>query len=66
LLLGTNPRACDLEGTGGGAADGRLYRSIYALDGDSLTLCNGWGAKRPTALPAQPGDCYTVYGRPRR
>ena len=37
------------------------YEGVYVLDGDSLTICESpFGAARPTAFSAKPGDGRTL------
>jgi uncharacterized protein (TIGR03067 family) len=45
------PRCLDLVG------GGRELKAIYALDGDTLTLCHGgFGAERPRDFSSKPGS----------
>jgi uncharacterized protein (TIGR03067 family) len=58
----TNPAAIDFEHTEG-ALKGKVWKGIYALDGDTLTTCdNGPNLDkgRPAAFEAAPGSGHIV------
>ena len=56
----TKPAAIDFEQTEG-ALKGKGWKGIYALDGDTLTICDNAAnldARRPTAFEAKSGSGY--------
>jgi uncharacterized protein (TIGR03067 family) len=62
------PRSLDLVGIGGGARDGRTYRCIYEIDGDTLkTASNGWSEPRPRTFdgPGKGRDTETFRRKKR-
>jgi uncharacterized protein (TIGR03067 family) len=61
----TRPRSLDLVGIGGGARDGRAYRCIYEIDGDTLrTASNGWSEPRPSSFDGPgKGRDYEAFRR---
>jgi RNA polymerase sigma factor (sigma-70 family) len=52
LDVSREPKAIDLQDEG---YHGGLYQAIYALDGDTLTICRSNGGARPTELASKPG-----------
>lgn len=56
------PAAIDFEHTEG-ALKGKVWKGIYALDGDTLTICDNapnLDKDRPTAFAAKTGSGYVV------
>jgi uncharacterized protein (TIGR03067 family) len=59
---GAKPAAFDFEHTAG-ALKGKVWKGIYALDGDTLTTCDNGpdpDKGRPTAFGAKAGSGYIV------
>jgi uncharacterized protein (TIGR03067 family) len=59
---GTKPAAIDFEQTEG-ALKGKVWKGIYALDGDTLTMCDNapnLNKGRPAAFEAKPGSGHIV------
>jgi RNA polymerase sigma factor (sigma-70 family) len=52
------PKAMDMESEG---YHGDMYHAIYALEGDTLTICRPDGATRPTEFASSPGSNVLVY-----
>jgi RNA polymerase sigma factor (sigma-70 family) len=52
------PKAMDMESEG---YHGDLYHAIYALEGDTLTICRPDGATRPTEFASTPGSNVLIY-----
>jgi uncharacterized protein (TIGR03067 family) len=52
------PRAMDMESQG---YHGDSYHAIYALEGDTLTICRPDDATRPTELASRPGTNVLLY-----
>jgi uncharacterized protein (TIGR03067 family) len=59
---GAKPAAFDFEHTEG-ALKGKVWKGIYALDGDTLTTCDNapnLGKVRPAAFEAKSGSGYVL------
>jgi RNA polymerase sigma factor (sigma-70 family) len=52
------PKAMDMESEG---YHGDSYHAIYALEGDTLTICRPDDATRPTEFASSPGSNVLVY-----
>ena len=52
------PKAMDMESEG---YHGDLYHAIYALEGDTLTICRPDDATRPTKFASSPGSNVLLY-----
>ena len=52
------PKAMDMESEG---YHGDLYHAIYALEGDTLTICRPDNATRPTESASSPGSNVLLY-----
>ena len=52
------PKAMDMESEG---YHGDNYHAIYALEGDTLTICRPDDATRPTEFASRPGSNVLVY-----
>jgi RNA polymerase sigma factor (sigma-70 family) len=58
LHAGQQPRAIDMESEG---YHGDIYHAIYAVEGDTLTICRPGDATRPTELASKPGSKALLY-----
>jgi uncharacterized protein (TIGR03067 family) len=59
---GARPAAIDFEHTDG-ILKGKTWKGIYALDGDTLTICDNapnLDQSRPAAFEARPGSGYVL------
>lgn len=59
---GTKPAAIDFEHTEG-ALKGKVWKGIYAVDGDTLMTCDNapnLAKERPAAFEAKPGSGYIL------
>jgi uncharacterized protein (TIGR03067 family) len=52
------PKALDMESEG---YHGDTYHAIYALEGDTLTICRPDDATRPTEFASSPGSNVLLY-----
>ncbi len=52
------PKAMDMESEG---YHGDIYHAIYALEGDTLTICRPDDATRPTEFASRPGSKVLLY-----
>jgi RNA polymerase sigma factor (sigma-70 family) len=52
------PKALDMESEG---YHGDIYHAIYALEGDTLTICRPDDATRPTEFASSPGSNVLLY-----
>ena len=52
------PKAMDMESEG---YHGDIYHAIYALEGDTLTICRPDDATRPTEFASSPGSNVLLY-----
>ena len=67
LNAAATPKAIDLKGIGGGAADGRSYLGIYRLEKDTLQMYSrGWSEVRPTTFVPANGYHTSVLKRKKR
>jgi uncharacterized protein (TIGR03067 family) len=53
------PKAIDMQSTGYHSAD--TYNGIYALEGDTLTICRPDDNARPTEFASKPGSRILLY-----
>jgi RNA polymerase sigma factor (sigma-70 family) len=58
LHPGQQPKALDMESEG---YHGDIYNAIYALEGDTLTICRPDTATRPTEFASKPGSNILLY-----
>lgn len=63
--LGKNPKEIDVNFTKGMGGMTGLFRGVYELDGDKLTMCLGTDGKRPEKLesPAESKSMLIVFQR---
>ncbi len=52
------PKAMDMESEG---YHGDSYHAVYALEGDTLTICRPDDGTRPTELASRPGSNVLLY-----
>jgi len=57
------PKAMDMESEG---YHGDIYHAIYALEGDTLTICRPDDATRPLELASRPGSKVLLYTAKRK
>jgi uncharacterized protein (TIGR03067 family) len=53
------PKAIDMQSTGYHSAE--IYNAIYALEGDTLTICRPDNDARPTEFASKPGSNILLY-----
>jgi uncharacterized protein (TIGR03067 family) len=56
-----HPKTFDIKGVPGNGAEGNVYKGIYRIEGDTLTVSYGHGDSRPRAL--NDGGITQVYKR---
>ena len=57
------PKAMDMEAQG---YHGGSYNAIYALEGDTLTICRPDNRERPTEFASKPGSNILLYTAERK